>query len=75
MVLIQVVGGAISAVAVNPVAVEAMKERGSNLASNKPKMLTGQMTEGADYVVTMVCRVERVCPKPLIVRIEMNRDN
>jgi protein-tyrosine-phosphatase len=65
----------ISAVAVIPVEVEPMKERGSNVASNRPKMLAGQVIEGADYVVTMACRMERVSPKPLIVKIEMNRDN
>jgi protein-tyrosine-phosphatase len=33
-------------------------------------MLTQQMIEDADYVVTMGCRVESVCPKPLIVKME-----
>jgi protein-tyrosine-phosphatase len=28
------------------------------------------MIEEADYVVTMGCRVEDVCPKPLIVKME-----
>jgi len=47
-----------------------MKERGFNLSSTKPKLLTPEMIEAADYVVTMGCRVEDVCPKPLIVRME-----
>jgi len=62
--------GTLPAAAVNPIVVEAMKERGFNLASNKPKMLTNQMIEDADYVVTMGCRVEDVCPKPLVVKME-----
>jgi protein-tyrosine-phosphatase len=62
--------GTIPAEAVNPTVVEAMRERGFNLATNRPKMLTGQMIEDADYVVTMGCRVESVCPKPLIVKME-----
>lgn len=62
--------GTIPAEAVNPTVVEAMKERGFDLASNKPKMLTTQMIEDADYVVTMGCKVEDVCPKPLIVKME-----
>jgi arsenate reductase len=62
--------GTIPAPAVNPIVVEAMKERGFNLSSNKPKMLTPEMIEDADYVVTMGCRVESVCPKPLIVKME-----
>jgi len=62
--------GTIPAAAVNPTVVEVMKERGFNLASNKPKMLTTQMIEDADYIVTMGCKVEDVCPKPLIVKME-----
>ena len=62
--------GTIPAATVNPTVIEVMKERGFNLASNKPKMLTTQMIEDADYVVTMGCKVEDVCPKPLIVKME-----
>ena len=62
--------GTMPAPAVNPTVIEAMRERGFNLSSTKPKMLTSQMIEDADYVVTMGCRVESVCPKPLIVKLE-----
>ena len=62
--------GTLPATIINPTVVQAMKERGFNLTSNKPKMLTEQMIEDADYVVTMGCRVEGVCPKPLIVKLE-----
>ena len=62
--------GTIPAAAVNTTVVEAMKERGFNLSSSKPKMLTNQMIEDADTVVTMGCKVEDVCPKPLIVKME-----
>ena len=62
--------GTLPATAVNPTVVQAMNEQGFNLTSNKPKMLTEQMIEDADYVVTMGCRVETVCPKPLIVKLE-----
>ena len=62
--------GTVPAVAVNPTVVEVMRERGFNLGSSKPKMITDQMIEDADYVVTMGCRVESVCPKPLIVKME-----
>ena len=62
--------GTIPSTAVNPTVVEAMKERGFNLSSAKPKLLTTEMIEEADYVVTMGCRVEDICPKPLIVKME-----
>jgi protein-tyrosine-phosphatase len=61
--------GTMPAPAINPTVIEAMRERGFNLSS-KPKMLTSQMIEDADYVVTMGCRVESICPKPLIVKME-----
>jgi len=62
--------GTIPAATVNPMVVEVMKERGFDLSSSKPKMLTNEMIEDADYVVTMGCKVEDVCPKPLIVKME-----
>lgn len=62
--------GTIPATTVSPTVVQAMKERGFNLSSAKPKLLTPQMIEAADTVVTMGCRVEDVCPKPLVVRME-----
>ena len=62
--------GTMPAPAINPTVIEAMRERGFNLSSTKPKMLTSQMVEDADYVVAMGCRVESVCPKPLIVKLE-----
>ena len=54
---------------VNPLVVEAMKERGIALPG-KPKMLTEQMIRDADIVVTMGCSVEAVCPKPLVQQME-----
>ena len=62
--------GITPAPAVNPSVIEAMRERGFNLSSNKPKMLTSQMIEDADYVVTMGCTVESVYPKPVIAKME-----
>ena len=62
--------GTLPATTISPTVVQAMKERGFNLTSNRPKMLTQQMIEDADYVVTMGCQVETICPKPLIVKME-----
>jgi arsenate reductase len=62
--------GTMPAPTVNPTVIEAMREKGFNLSSNKPKMLTTQMIEAADYVVTMGCSVESVCPKPLVAKME-----
>jgi arsenate reductase len=47
---------------VNPVVVEAMKEVGINISMNKPKLLTFEMAEEADLIVTMGCNEQGVCP-------------
>jgi arsenate reductase (thioredoxin) len=49
---------------VNPVAVEVMKEKSSDISVNKPKMLTQQMVKDSDLIVTMGCGVGNVCPGP-----------
>jgi len=62
--------GTVPATMVNPVVVEVMKERGIDLSSSRPKMLTIEMVNEADLVVTMGCSVEEVCPAPLIARMQ-----
>jgi protein-tyrosine-phosphatase len=53
---------------VNPVVVEAMREAGINISSNKPKMLTFDMVKKADKMITMGCgaEAEAVCPASFI---------
>ena len=53
---------------VNPVVVEAMKETGIDISSNKPKMLTMDLVEKADRMITMGCgaEAEAVCPASFI---------
>ena len=62
--------GTAPSTAVNPTVVQVMKEREFNLASSKPNMLTREMVEEADVVVTMGCSVESVCPKPMIEQMQ-----
>lgn len=49
---------------VNPVVVEVMKEVGIDISANKPKLLTIQMTQDADLIVTMGCNDQGICPGP-----------
>ena len=62
--------GTVPSTVINPIVVQVMKERGFNLASSKPKMLTREMIEKADVVVTMGCSVESVCPKPMLEQMQ-----
>ena len=49
---------------VNPVVAEVMIEKGIDISTNKPKMLTFQMAQDADLIVTMGCNDQGVCPGP-----------
>ena len=49
---------------VNPKVVEVMKEKGIDISMNKPKLLTIQMTQEADLIVTMGCNDQGICPGP-----------
>ena len=51
-----------------PVAVEAMKEIGINISGNKTKMLTLEMIEKADKMITMGCGADAggLCPAGFI---------
>jgi len=40
---------------INPVAVEAMAERGIDIASEQPKVLTDDAVQASDVVITMGC--------------------
>ena len=57
------------AVAVNPAVAEAMAEKAFNFTMKKPKMLTVEMIDSADLVITMGCSVEKVCPRPMLERM------
>ena len=57
------------AVKVNPAMAEAMAEKAFNFTMKKPKMLTMEMIDNADLVVTMGCSVEKVCPRPMLERM------
>ena len=49
---------------VNPIVIEAMKEKGIDISTNKPKLLTFQMTQDSDLIVTMGCDDQGICPGP-----------
>ncbi len=53
---------------VNSMAVEAMREVGIDISGNKPKMLTMDMIEKADRMITMGCGAEAgaACPASFI---------
>ena len=49
---------------VNPVVVEVLKEKAIDISMNKPKLITAQMAQDADLIVTMGCNDQGICPGP-----------
>jgi arsenate reductase len=62
--------GTIPSTKINPVVVEAMRERGLDISSNHPKSLTTDLIRNAALVVTMGCSIEEACPKPMIAQMQ-----
>jgi arsenate reductase len=62
--------GTVPAAIVNPVVVQAMREKGIDVSQNSPKMLTNELIDQAGLVVTMGCSVEEVCPRPMLAKMQ-----
>ena len=62
--------GTMPASKVNPTVVKAMKEKGIDVSSGTPKLLTNEMINKATLVVTMGCSVEEVCPRPMLAKMQ-----
>jgi len=62
--------GTVPSSKINPIVVEAMKEKGLDIASNHLKMLTTKMINDASLVVTMGCSIEAACPRPMLARMQ-----
>ncbi len=52
----------------NPVVAQVMKEVGIDISGNRPKMLTFEMVDGADRMITMGCGADAaaLCPASFI---------
>ncbi len=48
----------------NPTVVESMKEVGIGISNNKPKQLTAKMALDVDFIVTIGCNNQGICPGP-----------
>ena len=62
--------GTVPANRINPIVVDAMKEKGFDVSKNIPKMLTSDMINRASLVITMGCSVAEVCPKPMLAQMQ-----
>ncbi len=55
-------GGTLPAARVNPTVVEAMREVGIDLSQEVPRAVDPAELADCDYVITMGCAAEEVCP-------------
>ncbi len=62
--------GTVPSPRVNPVVIQAMKEKGIEIGTNSPKILTSDMINHASLVVTMGCSVEEACPRPMLAQMQ-----
>jgi len=54
---------------VNPVVAQAMREKGIDLSTNHPKLISNQMVQEADDIIVMGCSAEGFCPAPLLNKV------
>jgi arsenate reductase len=62
--------GTMPAQTINPTVVKVMKEKGIDISSSAPKLLTTEMINRATLVFTMGCSVEEVCPRPMLAKMQ-----
>ena len=60
---------------VNPVVVKVMREVGIDVSHQESKLLTLEMLENADRVITMGCSVEKACPASFVPTEEWNLED
>ncbi len=51
---------------INPTVAQVMREVGLDVGQKKPKMLTLEMMDGADRVISMGCGVADTCPAGIV---------
>ena len=62
--------GTLPSVSVNPVVMEAMREKGIDMSDSKPTMLHDSMINWADLVIVMGCSLQEACPAPLLAALQ-----
>jgi arsenate reductase len=53
-----------------PVVIGVMREKGFDISKKGPKLLTPEMIDRAQLVVTMGCSVEQLCPRPMLAQLQ-----
>lgn len=68
--------GTIPGTQINPMAIIAMNELGYDLTTHTPKMMTNEMVQSADRIITMGCGVDaEACPVRFLVSEDWGLDD
>lgn len=68
--------GTVGGKALNPVAIEAMAEVGIDMSGQRPKMLTQEMADQADKIISMGCGVDAAaCPAKFLLTEDWELDD
>jgi protein-tyrosine-phosphatase len=62
--------GTMPANEVNPRVVQIMREKGIDLSTSKPKLVTNQMVQEADMIIVMGCSASGFCPAPMLPKVK-----
>ena len=60
---------------VDQVVVEVMKEIGIDIGGSRPRLITQDMVDNADQVITMGCSIDESCPVNFIVSEDWGLDD
>ena len=60
---------------VDPVVGKVMREIGIDINGNRPRLITQDMVDGADQVITMGCSIDEACPANFIVAEDWGLDD
>jgi arsenate reductase (thioredoxin) len=55
---------------VYPTIIGVMRERGLDLSKNEPRLLTPEMLNQAQLIITMGCSLEQLCPRPMLATLQ-----
>lgn len=54
---------------VDPVVIQAMREKGIDISKNKPKPLDTKVVQEAETIIVMGCAAQGFCPAPLLKKV------
>ena len=60
---------------IDPVVVEVMKEVGIDISENRPRLISQDIVDESDKVITMGCSIDEACPANFIVAEDWGLDD